>query len=299
VLTFIQDRQRGLTWLGLALFIFLIIFLTFLFSYFVSSISTRQELGDSIPAKIERIISLNVAATEVLVELGLEDKIVGVSSSKGVPETVKGKPKAGRGFGDVNIEAVLVLRPDIVFVHKQDAQVLKEKGIPVFIVETCNLREVISLVRRIGEKTDKEREAYEIADRMENRINKIQEELGDIKFRPLVYFESGSIGRTRASGTLTHDLITLAGGENLAKDEPVSFPLLSNEYIITRNPDIIIIEDYGVSIEGIKKRDGWQDIKAIKNDKVFTAPVYYTNYTPRCIEGLEQFAWWFHSEIFE
>ena len=293
MLIFAQDRQTGLSWLGLALFIFL----SFLFSYFVSAIFIRQKPADFIPVKIERIISLNVAATEILVDLGLEDKIVGVNLSQSNPSIVKEKPKVGRGFGNINVEAVLALRPDIVFVYRQDAQVLKEKGIPVFIVDTCNLQEVISLIRRIGEITDKEQEAYEIADRMEDRINKVQEELRNIKFRPLVYFESGSIGHTRAPGTLTHDLITLAGGENLAKDEPVSFPLLSNEYIITRSPDIIIIEDYGLSIKEVKKRDGWQDIKAIKNDRVFTAPVYYTNYIPRCIEGLEQFVRWFHPEV--
>ena len=293
MLIFAQDRQTGLSWLGLALFIFL----SFLFSYFVSAIFIRQKPADFIPVKIERIISLNVAATEILVELGLEDKIVGVNFTKSNPVVVKEKPKVGRGFGDVNVEAVLALRSDIVFVYKQDAQVLEEKGIPVFIVETCNLKEVISLINRIGEITDKEQEAYEIADRMEDRINKVQEELRDIKFRPLVYFESGSIGHTRASGTLTHDLITLAGGENLAENEPIAFPLLSKEYIIASDPDIIIVEEEGVSVEEIKGRDGWQDIKAIKNDRVFTAPVYYTNYTPRCIEGLKQFARWFHPEV--
>ena len=280
-------------WRGL---IFLI-FLAFLASYLVSY-SIKRETKNITSEKIERIISLNVAATEILIGLGLEDEIVGVSFTKSNPAVVREKPKVGRGFGNVNVEAVLALCPDIVFAYKGDASVLEEKGIPVFCVDTCNLEAVISLVRRIGKIVDKESEAEKIARRMENRINEVKKKLKNIKNYPLVYFEAGSIGHTRGPGSLTHDLITLAGGKNLARDEPVAFPLLSQEYIIAKNPDIIIVEEYGPSIEEIKKRDGWQDIKAIKNNRIFRSSVYYTNYTPRCIEGLEQFANWFHPQLF-
>jgi iron complex transport system substrate-binding protein len=274
-----------------------LIFLAFLVSYLASS-SIKREAKNITSEKIERIVSLNVAATEILIELGLEDKIVGVNFTKSNPEIVREKPKIGRGFGNINIEAVLDLRPDIVFAYETDAKVLKEKGINTFGVKTCNLSEVVSLVVEIGRAVNKEMQAYAIAGQMQKRIDEIQEKLKTVKSRPLVYFEAGSIGRSRAAGSLTHDLISLAGGENLAKGEPVSFPLLSSEHIIAKNPDVIIVEEYGTSIEEVKKRDGWQDIKAIKNNKVFKSPVYYTNYTPRCIEGLEQFARWFHPEVF-
>ena len=292
-MTFAQNKHRGLTWLGLALFIFL----AYLVSYLVS-ISIRQKPEELIPKNIERIVSLNVAATEILIDLGLEDKIVGVSFSKSNPQAIKEKPKVGRGLGNVNAEVVLALSPDIVFAYKGDAKFLREKGVPVFVVDTCNLQEVIDLVEDIGKMMGKEKEAYKIARRLKERIERIKERLKNIPNRPLVYFEAGAIGRTRASGSLTHDLITMAGGENLAKDEPVSFPLLSSEYIIAKNPDIIIVEEYGASIGEVKNRDGWQDIKAVKNNRIFRSPVYYTNYTPRCIEGLEQFARWFHPELF-
>jgi len=280
-------------WLSLILFIFL----AYLVSYFLLN-SIKRETKRPASKRIERIVSLNVAATQILLDLGLEDKIVGVSFTKSNPAVVREKPKVGRGFGNVNVEAVLALCPDIVFAYKGDASVLEEKGIPVFCVDTCNLEEVISLVRKIGKVVGKEPEAARIVHKMEDKIRKIQEKLKGVKTRPLVYFEAGSIGHTRGPGSLTHDLITLAGGKNLAKDEPVAFPLLSQEYIIAKNPDIIIVEEYGPSIEEIKKRDGWQDIKAIKNNRIFRSPVYYTNYTPRCIEGLEQFAKWFHPQLF-
>lgn len=280
-------------WIALIFFILL----AFLFSY-LSLYSIKRKPRSITSEKIERIVSLNVAATEILLDLGLEDKIVGVSFSRNNPEAVKGKPQVGRGFGSVNVEKVLSLRPDIVFAYKGDASLLREKGIPVFVIDTCNLEEVISLIKDIGKVVGKEKEAYRIAKRMRDRIDEIKKKLKDVKSYPLVYFESGLPGHTRGPGSLTHDLITLAGGINLAKDEPAAFPILSQEYIIARNPDIIIVEEYGAKIDEIRRRDGWQSIKAVRNNRIYKAPVYFTNYTPRCIEGLEQFARWFHPEVF-
>ncbi len=281
-------------WLALIFFIFL----AYCISYLASN-STGKKQDVTLPKNIERIVSLNAAATQILVDLGLEDRIVGVSNTFSNPEAVRGKPKVGRGFGNINIEAILGLKPDIVFAYDSDVKILEERGINAFVVKTCNLNEVVSLVIEIGRAVDKEPRARAIAGQMQKRIDEVQEKLKEVQSRPIVYFEAGSIGRTRAPGSLTHDLITMAGGINLAKDEPVPFPLISNEYIIAKDPDIIILEEYGVSVEEVKKRDGWQDMKAVKNNKVFISPVVYTNYTPKCIEGLEQYARWLHPEAFK
>ena len=281
-------------WLLLILFIFL----AYLASYFAST-STKNEQDAIVPQDIKRIISLNAAATQILVELGLEDKIVGISNTFSNPAEVKEKPKLGRGFGNINVEAVLSLRPDIVFAYKSDAEILKEQGVNVFIVQTCSLNEVLDLITEIGRVLNKQAQACQIAQRMKKRIEEIQEKLKGIKSKPLVYFEAGPMGRTRGPGSLTHDLITLAGGINLARDEPAAFPLLNSERIIEMNPDIIILEEYCVSAQELKKRDGWQDINAVKNNRIFISPVIYTNYTPKCIEGLQQYARWFHPEAFE
>lgn len=281
-------------WIALIFFIFL----AYCVSYFASN-STEKKQDVTVPKNIERIVSLNAAATQILVDLGLEDRIVGVNNTFSNPAAVKEKPKVGRGFGNINIEAILGLKPDIVFAYDSDAKILEKKNINVFVVKTCNLNEVVSLVIEIGRAVNKQVQARSIAGKMQKRIDQIQEKLKGVKLRPLVYFESGSIGRTRAPGSLTHDLITMAQGINLAKEEPVPFPLISNEYIIEKDPDIIISEEYGVSKKEVEKRDGWQNLKAVKNNKIFISPAVYTNYTPKCIEGLEQYARWLHPEAFK
>lgn len=285
-------------WIG----IIILIICSFVPVYVLRRYSVVKQQPPSIPHLPQRIVSLSLVATEILFDLEAGDRIVGVIESPNNPPQAKEKVQMGKTFGHLNIEMVVGLEPDLVFsCHEIDAnKTIEKRGIPVFIVDTCNsLDRVIVLVRNIGKIVGKESEAEVIALRMQERIDNIVTRVRDVANQPLVYF-AGLNGTTRGPGSLTHNLITLAGGINLAKDEPVPFPLLSTEYIIEKNPDIIIVDERGgPSIEEIKRRDGWQNIKAVKNNRIYKSPKYFTNYTPRCIEGLEQFARWFHPQIFK
>ena len=247
-----------------------------------------------------RIISLNTAATEMLFDLGVGNKIVGTSESSYNPPQAKDKTKVGKAYGYLNIEMIISLEPDLIFTYKADAETIKKQGIPVYILDMCDLQQVISHVKAIGKIVGKESEARKITLKMKNKLNKVKEQVSKVKSKPLVFFQSGSIfGRSRASNSLTHDLITLANGINLASGDFSSYPLLSVEYIIEKNPDIIILSEYGLSIEEIKKMPKLQNIKAVKNDRIYRSRISYTHYTPRCVDGLEQFAKWFHPQLYK
>jgi len=249
----------------------------------------------------ERIVSLS-CTTEILCALGAEDKIVAISEiDKESPyyEILKDKPRCGGGIRNVNVENVLGFRPDLVFCWRGQADILRERGLNVYATGTYDLEGVMGLIMDVGMLVGKEKEARKIVSLMKEEIKRISEKLKKVKNRPLVYFEAHPLGKTRGKGSLTHDLITRAAGINIAEDKVVPFPLLSQEYIIKKNPDVIIVEEYGDKPEEIKKRDGWQNIKAVVNNRVYRSYVYFTSYTHRCIEGLKQFARWFHPELFK
>lgn len=246
--------------------------------------------------KPERILSLCLPVTEIICQLGMQDRIVGICEGD-CPGQVKDKPKVGKAFGTLNVESVIALKPDLVFCWG-DGRALKEKGLNVYSVNTRDLDGVIKLVEDVAELLGEEQRTETTSTSMREKIVKIKEKVAPVKDKPLVYFEAGSIGKTRGPGSLTHELIEKAGGRNLAGNEKVSFPLLSTEFIIASNPDIILVEDFGESNEKIMARSGWKELKAVKNNRVYRTPIYYTNYAPRCLEGLEQFARWFHPELF-
>jgi len=74
--------------------------------------------------------------------------------------------------------------------------------------------------------------------------------------------------------------------------------VLSSEYIIARSPGVIIVVSYDASPGEIKARGGWQEINAVKNDRVYVIDTNLVTSNPRIVQGLEQFAKWFYPELF-
>jgi len=285
------------SWIVLIICVFAVIGIGFALNYWLTERNSEPvSPGATTPS---RIVSLANSATEILFMLGAGDKIVGVSSTADYPPEVKSKSTVGKSYGSVNLELVLGKNPDLVICSKSNAHLFEEKGISTFVVTTMDLEGVIKLVEDLGNLVGKEAEATEIAGDMRRRIDEVKSKVESVPGRPLVYFEDSSLGKTRSRGSLTDELIRAAGGVNIARNETVPFPILSAEFIISENPDVIIIEEYGGSIEELKSRDGWRNISAVKNNRVYKSPVYFTNYTPRCVDGLEQYARWIHPEIFE
>lgn len=263
---------------------------------------TSQPFGAMVrPA--QRIVSLTLCTTKILCALGAEDMVVAITDSKSqMPVKAKNIPRVGRSFGQVNIEALLGFQPDFVFCWQNVADILQQKGIPVYIVNCKSLPDVLRLIKETGAITGRDKEARLLLNDLETRIETVKQKVARVETKPLVYFEGWGIGYTRAPGTLTHDLITLAGGINIAADQPVAYPLLSTEYIIQKNPDIIIVEKgwSDATIEEIKNRDGWDKIKAVRNNRVYRIEYsYYTDWAPECVEGIELFAKWFYPEVFQ
>jgi iron complex transport system substrate-binding protein len=135
----------------------------------------------------------------------------------------------------------------------------------------------------------------EIQARCENITHKLQN-ISDAE-KPLIYYELASLGKTVGPGTITNEMICEAGGINLAENETQRYPLLSSEYIVAKNPDIIVVVSYGASIDEIKARSGWGDIKAVQNDKIYIIESGWVTASPRVVLGLEQFFLWFHPDL--
>lgn len=92
---------------------------------FLIAASCSQPVADADKPVREdiKIVSLNGTVTEILVELGLEDQIVGVDVASTYPASVKEKPKVGHNR-NISAEGVLALGPDLIIGTKSD---LKEE----------------------------------------------------------------------------------------------------------------------------------------------------------------------------
>ena len=250
----------------------------------------------------ERIISTSPSNTEILFALGLEDKVIGVTTYCNYPEEAEEKEKIG-GVSTVDIELIINSTPDLVLASSmmkdEDIKKLEGTGIEVVVIDPENIDEILENIELIGNLTGKEKEALNIAENLEKRINKVKENAENLKKKPKVMYVVWheplmSAGRK----TFANDLIEIAGGENIYSDTEVQYPTISLESVIDRNPDIIITsmghgDAKNLTYEYIMNEPRLKNVNAVKNGRVYGIDTDLTGRPgPRIIDGLERFAEW-------
>lgn len=217
--------------------IFLIIFLFFLNNFFALTIT--DDVGRNLELKkpIDRVISLSPAHTEMLYYLNLQDRVIAVSENCDFPSDTKNKIKAGT-FLNPDLEIIIKLKPDIVIsgggVQKRAIKKMEELGIKVIVLYPRDINGIVKNMELIcelldGDITQVENFKKDLKKIKDNKKVKTYIELWD---KPRM-----SIG----GGSFINDIIEFAGGENIFKDAISEYPKISEEEILKRNPDIILL----------------------------------------------------------
>jgi iron complex transport system substrate-binding protein len=271
------------------------------------SITVEDDVGNVITlgAVPERIVSLAPSHTETLYALGLGDKVVGVTEYCNYPPEAAEKTQVG-SFTTIDLEQVVGLEPDLVLattMHMAETvPALQDRGITVFVIDPQTVSDVLDAIGRIGQVTGSDEAAEALIADMQARIDAVQEKIKDAP-RPKVFWELGAELYTVGPNTFIDDLITRAGGENVAADADTSWPQLSVEAIILKAPDVIVLADhnYGQTAEMVGDRPGWEDIRAVQEGNIIeiTDDDIVSRPGPRLVEGLEFLAKALHPDLFE
>jgi iron complex transport system substrate-binding protein len=234
----------------------------------------------ALPPSPQRIVSLAPSVTETLYALGMGDSIVGVTQFCAYPPQARGKPQIA-GFGEVNYEAVLRLRPDLVVLphdKERNKHELETLGLSVLTLDTRSMPGLMNTIAELGEATGHSNEARTILAAVDNSLQAASTRAAETG-KPRVLFSVmrsyqglGSITEIHAVGKdgFYSELIQAAGGANVYTGE-LAFPRLSREAIIFLNPDVII--DCILASENLDAvRKDWQSLaslSAIKNNRLY------------------------------
>jgi iron complex transport system substrate-binding protein len=241
---------------------------------------------DAIP---EKIVSLAPSITPILYEIGVGDKVVGVTSYDDYPYNFTAWFEAGNmtcigGFSTPNLEAIATVQPDIIFttdVNEDTIPRMRELGYKVVVLSAGSVEGVYKDIQIVGDATGAATQATTTVNNLRSQISSIQEKImaAGITENLTVYYEvyySEQGIMTAGSATWLNDVITLAGGVNVFADQASEFPYTSSEVIVSRDPAVIILPtnmgtgtpSYG-SVAEVKARAGWSTIDAIKNDRLY------------------------------
>ena len=248
---------------------------------------TGNEL--EVPVTVGKIISLAPSTTDLLIDLGLSDKIIAVDTYSEM-SYASDLPAGIPSFDMMNPdnEQIVAMAPDIVFTtgmsYAWGEDVFasaREAGVFIIDIESqASLQEIVDSIIFIGDCV-KEREAAEaIADDMDaflKEARKALEGAPKTEEEVRVLFELStptadfptiySVG----PGSYIDEILTLCGTKNIAADAETPWPVLTEEAAIEQNPNYIITTDNYTPdvVNVILSTDGWQTVSAIQDKNVY------------------------------
>ncbi len=231
-----------------------------------------------------RIVCLSAEAVETLYGLGCEDLIVGVTAFAVQPPAARRKRRVS-GFSTVKYDKIDALKPDLVItfsdVQAEATRELVRRGHTVLATNQRSLGEVFTTIKLIGRVVGRETQAHRLVEKMRRslaapascrpgRAPAGRQDAG----APRVYFEEWHDPLISGIGWVS-ELIDAAGGRDvfseLRHQSRAPDRVVQPDEVVRRNPDIIIASWCGrkANLDAIRRRRGWESIRAIRNDRVY------------------------------
>ena len=262
----------------------------------------------------QRVISLSPSITELLFELGLEERIIGVTRFCKFPKEARSKESVG-GLLDPNFEIIYRLNPDLVIYHEgptNHEQTLKAMKLNTLQTKSTSIVGILESIREIGNLFGKEKKAGLLTKKIQDKIDFIESKTKNLpKPRVLITYwrplGEGQITEVHIAGNTTffNDLISIASGINAySGPQAIISPLISAEGILTMNPDVIIeikgtLNKSEFSVDEVLK--DWENLSglaAYKNKKIFILHQEYIGIPgPRITQTMQALAECIHPNL--
>ncbi len=246
-----------------------------------------------------RIVCLIESALSGLYMLGVEDQVVGVSSSiyqesvapyyAALDNRIREKKIPSPGNWDfVSLEGVIALQPDLVIIWSsqvESIEAIEERGIPVYGVFLKSFADVYKEISDLGKLTGKQSRADSLINYTAKEVSILRHYLADkaavnqdvrAVSRKSVYFmwAQGMLETAGITSTV-NEMIELAGARNCCPVEQ-EHVVINIENLLQWNPEIILLSyNSEVDPEDILKLSEWQEITAVKNNRIYKSPCLF------------------------
>ena len=259
----------------------------------------------------QRIISTSPSITEILFELGLQDRIVAVTDFCIYPEEACHLPSIG-GVLNPDIETIVSLTPDLIILQSDSAKMeknIKSLGIPTFSIKVRTISDIFESINRLGKELNCQEAAKKLLFLLKDKINTFKQRLAGRLPKKVLLLLGDSSNPARdlyavGPGTFLNELLVLSGGKNILKNSKAQYPKLSKEFIIEQSPEIIIEAGPKSDLpqKEIDYRVGqWNrfpTIRAVRDKRIyFIGADYILIPGPRLVKILENFVQVIHPDL--
>lgn len=249
-----------------------------------------------------KIVSTNGTLSEILVELGFEDRVVGVDVASTYPSSLKQKPRIGHNR-DISSEGVLALGADLVLgissmVKPEVAEQIRAAGTRLLLFDhEYNIAGARQLIRAVADSLGQSTKGDSLLTVLEKDLTHADSVIAGYGTRPKVLFiYARGTGTMMVAGQRTQldMMIELAGGMNAVQGFE-DFKPLTSEALVAANPDVILLFDSGLSslggIDGLLQVQGISQTNAGKNRLVVEMDgQFLTGFGPRLGKAIVELA---------
>jgi iron complex transport system substrate-binding protein len=193
--------------------------------------------------------------TEVLFDLGLGDRVVGVTRFCDRPPAAARLPKVG-GYVDPSLEAIARLKPDLVIAMPSRGQratldALRALGVPVLVVFGDSLREVRALILALGRATQKQDRAEKIVATFDHDLAHSRRGLKS-PIRTLVLVGVDPLVAA-GPGTFVDEILVHLGAAPVLRRDAAAWPVLSLESVVALDPQVVIVTQGGDATTSLRQ----------------------------------------------
>lgn len=225
----------------------------------------------------KKIVVLDPAIVEIMYMLEAEDQIAAISTLKFAkiwPEEKTAKLKSVGTYTKPNLEQVVELKPDLVVTSFHSAGVnedIKKFNLPSLTLKADSVDDIISNIEQMGKITGKEDKAKQLVSDIKAKFKSLRN--SSLKGKKVISVFSSNPLTGFSAKTLPGDIFAKLDMINLADKLEGSTPIVSTEFILTGNPDfIIVVGGMGESDDFLKQNPILSKTTAAKNGKVLIFP---------------------------
>jgi len=271
--------------------------------------ATREITDDagrqvSIPATVDRVVSLAPNLTEIVFAIGAGNRLVGRTSYCDFPPEAKAVAEVGDTLHP-SLERIIALKPQVVLVSTASqlevfTKQLQGQDIAVFVTDPHDLEGVFKSIVQIGEIVGEQDQANSLVQKLRERTNAVEQA---VKQKPPVrvfYQVSGEPLYTAGHDAFVTDLMRRAGGASVTADVPGAWPKYSNESALAARPDAIILPSGGSMGEANSNvAEALRQSPAVLHGRVYKInDDHLARPGPRSVTGLEEMARALHPDAF-
>ncbi|VVN88062.1 cobalamin-binding protein [Pseudomonas fluorescens] len=217
---------------------------------------------------VERVVSLAPSLSEIVVELGSTDLLVGVLDAGERPPELNAVPSVGR-YGQLDMERLLSLKPDLLLlwpgsVGPAQREQLKRLNIPTYVAEPHSLEQLTTQIEAIAEQLGRPQRGQQLAGDLRKQLAELRQRYQRNEPLQVFYQVWDQPLYTVGGGQIISDALEVCGARNVFAELQLPAPQVNLESVLQRNPEVILAGDQA-QLDAWK---AWPQVRAVAQGRL-------------------------------